>query len=273
LSGRAATWEGQTPEALERRWNSPQVHLHVSIDSTNNRAKELANCGAPGGTVVLTDEQTAGRGLETRRWHSPRGAGLYLSIILKPESAPNPLLIPLFAGLGVAIAVERLLDGVHVGVKWPNDVIVTDRKAGGVLSEAAWAGRTPHYVVVGVGVNVHQAADDFPEALRPVAISLDMAAGRTVPRLELADLVVSEVRDHCRVLPETLDHEFMRQFNQHDWLRQRRCEVETPDAPRLRGRAMGIAPDGALLIQSDRGALERVSSGRVLVVELPVPDY
>lgn len=272
MSQEAKSWEGQSATDLAERWDRPNVHIYSSIDSTNTTAKRLAEGNAPAGTIVLSDEQTAGRGLEGRTWHSPRGSGLYLSLILRPQGPTNPLLIPLLAGMGAARAVERLTEDVRPAIKWPNDLIVDDRKAGGVLSEAAWFGQTPKYLVVGVGLNVHQAQDDFPAELRQVATSLDMAAGRRLSRLDLADRVIEEVEDRCADPPSALDRECLREFDARDWLRDRRCAVEEEDGPPRRGTAVGIAPDGALLFRPDRGALERVSSGRILVDELPMPD-
>lgn len=273
-SGRpASSWEGESLEALRERWDRPHVHLYTRIDSTNVRAVQLAAEGAPAGTLVLADEQTAGRGLDGRRWHSPRGAGLYVSIVFRPRQATNPMLIPLLAGVATARAIERLAPRLEPAIKWPNDLIVNDRKVGGVLSEAAWSGREPRYVVVGVGLNVHQQAKDFPEELRDVAISLDMAANRELSRLELADSVIDEIEEHCADPPESLDRDRLRQFDERDWLRDRRCSVETEGGSPREGTAVGIAPDGALLFRPDRGALERVTSARIRVDELPLPDF
>ncbi len=273
MTRRASSWEGESLEALKARWDRPHVHLYSRIDSTNTRAKQLAEEGAAAGTLVLADEQTEGRGLAARRWHSPKGAGLYLSIVLRPAALANPLLVPLVAGLGVARAIERVLGDAPLAVKWPNDLIVADRKAGGILCEAAWAGDAPRHLVLGIGVNVHQARDDFPPELREVAISLDLAAGRTVSRLELADQVVAEVEEACAEPPETLDREFLRRFDEYDWLRERRCRIVEPNVKPVLGTAVGIAPDGALLFRPDRGALIRVTAGRVVVDELPIPEY
>jgi BirA family biotin operon repressor/biotin-[acetyl-CoA-carboxylase] ligase len=273
VSRGVAVWEGRTPGELKERWARPELYVFARLGSTNDRARRLADEGAPHGTVVLADEQSAGRGVGSHRWHSPRRAGLYLSMVLRPERPPNMLLLPLLAGVAAAQAVARLLGDVPVAVKWPNDLIVADRKAGGVLCEASWAGRSPGYVVVGVGVNVHQAPLDFPEPLRAVATSLDAAAGRTVSRLALADLLIPGIEARCGRLPALLDRELLREFDELDWLRGRRCALKRPDGSLVRGTAAGIAPDGALLFRPDRAPLERVVSGRVVVEELPVPDY
>lgn len=273
MTRKASRWEGCALSTLRERWDRPHVHIFSRTDSTNARAVELADDGAPAGTLVLADEQTAGRGLVGRRWHSPKGAGLYLSLVFRPKQLENPLVIPVLAGLGAIRAVEATLGSAPVGFKWPNDLIVRDRKAGGVLSEAAWAGEAPNYFVLGVGVNVNQRSSDFPPELREAAISLTMAAGEPVSRLELADGVIREVEELCAAPLPALDRELLRQFDEYDWLRDRRCAVERGAGQLIRGIAVGIAPDGALLFRPDRGALERVSSGRVRCDDLPLPDY
>ncbi len=271
---KATRWEGQTLQQLKERWDRPHVHLYAQIDSTNERAAELAEEGAPAGTIVLADEQTAGRGLISRNWFSPKGAGLYMSIVFRPAELTNPMLIPLLAGLGTVRATLELVGGTRVGIKWPNDLIIDDRKAGGVLSEMGGPADQTNYVVLGVGINVHQQQDDFPAPLRDVAISLDMAAGYEVPRLELADRIVKEVEDRCANPPESLDRDLLREFDNFDWLRDRRCAVQASHkADPIRGIAVGIAPDGALLFRPDKGALERVTSGRIVVEDLRLPDY
>ncbi len=273
MSRRASSWEGQKLAMLRERWDRPHVHIYSSIDSTSTLAAKLADEGAAAGTIVLADEQTGGRGVAKRRWHSARGAGLYLSLVLRPQEVPNPLLLPLLAGLGAARAAQGLVSGAAVGVKWPNDLIVADRKAGGAIAEASWSGERPKFIVLGIGVNVHQKAADFPAALRDVAISLDMAAGRKVSRLELADRIIDAMETSCLNPPAILDREVLRRFDDHDWLRDRRCSIDSGSSAPLVGTAVGIAPDGALLFRPDRGALQRVTAGRVVVEELPTPDF
>lgn len=274
MNRKSSRWEGQTLDELKERWDRPNLHLFSQVDSTNEQARRLADEGAPAGTLVLADAQSKGKGVEGRRWHSPKGMGLYLSLVLRPDSLPNPKLVPLLAGLGIARAAEKLVPEAEVAIKWPNDLIVNDRKAGGVLSEASWDGNVVRHVVVGIGVNVHQEEKDFPPELRPVAISLEAAAGESVSRLDLADLVLQHVEEHCSRLETSVDRVLLRQFDERDWLRDRRCAVRTsPEAEPLHGTAVGIAPDGALLFRPDKGALRRLSSGRVLIEELTMPDF
>lgn len=149
------------------------LHRHYrQTDSTNSRARELAEAGAPGGTVVTAAEQLAGRGRQGRSWVAPPGGALLYSAVLRPLDERH-LLLPLAAPLAVCEAAEQLEPGVECQIKWPNDVWVGGRKLAGVLIEAkpqdGWA-------VVGVGLNVDIDPDELPPELRDTAISLATAA-------------------------------------------------------------------------------------------------
>jgi BirA family transcriptional regulator, biotin operon repressor / biotin---[acetyl-CoA-carboxylase] ligase len=148
-------------------FGSPHRHYRVT-DSTNARARELVEAGAPHGTVVTAAEQTAGRGRQGRAWTAPTGKGLLYSAILRPLDERH-LLLPLSVPLAVCEAAEALRPGVECAVKWPNDVWVDERKLAGILIEAkpqdGWA-------VIGVGLNLAVAPDEFPDDLRWPAVSL-----------------------------------------------------------------------------------------------------
>lgn len=269
----AADWEGHSAEQLKDRWRRPHVYLFGRADSTNTRAKRLAKSGAMSGTVVVADAQTAGRGIASRRWHSPAGSGLYLSLILRPERVPNARLIPLLAGLSAARAAERAAAGVRVKLKWPNDLIANDRKLGGVLVEGSWTAETPAWLVIGVGINVHLQTADFPDLLQSVATSLDAAAGQRVSRLALADALIDELEAVCGLLPQRLDQQRLQQIARRDWLQNRRCVLEKPGGERLSGVVSGIEPDGALAFRPDAGPPVAVSVGRIRTDHLLTPEY
>ena len=153
-----------------------EIHRFETCSSTNDVAKEMALRGAPEGTVVVADEQTAGRGTKGRSWHSPKGKGLSLSVVLRPASAKLSLL-PLAAGLAVREAVERS-HGLSAWLRWPNDVVWEGKKLGGILCESGFLGNRPEYAILGVGLNVDHELDDFPEDLRGLAVSIRMACRR-----------------------------------------------------------------------------------------------
>jgi BirA family transcriptional regulator, biotin operon repressor / biotin---[acetyl-CoA-carboxylase] ligase len=146
-------------------FGAPRRHYRL-VDSTNERARELATAGAPGGTIVTADEQTSGRGRRGRRWSAPAGKALLVSAILSPLSAEHALL-PLAVPLAVCEAVESVAP-IRCRIKWPNDVWIDERKVAGVLIEA----QPPDWAAIGIGVNVSIEPDEFPDDLRHPATSV-----------------------------------------------------------------------------------------------------
>jgi BirA family biotin operon repressor/biotin-[acetyl-CoA-carboxylase] ligase len=211
----------------------------------------LAADGADAGTVVVAGEQTGGRGSRGRGWQSPPG-GLWLSALFRPRVSAGVELFGLRIGLAVADAVEALGPDVPVHIKWPNDLMVGDRKLGGILCEARWQGESIAWVVAGVGINV---ANAIPADLAGIATALaDWLPGVT------PDLVEPEVTTRLRALDpasERLGPAELAGLRHRDWLRGRRLSGPVP------GRAAGISEEGALLVRVDSGATIAVRAGTV----------
>ncbi|MDX6608502.1 MAG: BirA family transcriptional regulator [Solirubrobacterales bacterium] len=168
------------PADMPLRFGSPHRHFRVT-DSTNSRARELAEAGAPGGTVLTAREQIAGRGRQGRVWTAPEGKALLYSAILKPLDGRN-LLLPLSVPLAVCAAAETLCPGAKCMVKWPNDVWLDGRKLAGILIEAKPQER---WAVIGVGLNLSIEPAEFPDDLRQPAISLGGGTTAEQARCEL----------------------------------------------------------------------------------------
>jgi BirA family transcriptional regulator, biotin operon repressor / biotin---[acetyl-CoA-carboxylase] ligase len=153
------------------------VHFRLT-DSTNARARELAGRGAPDGTLVTADEQSAGRGRQGRTWTSPPRRALLCSLVIREP----PRLLPLVAGLAVAEVVDETVEGSEAEIKWPNDVLVNGRKVAGILVEARLQER---WAVVGIGLNVAVRQTDFPQELRDRAGTLGLDPDAIEPTLEV----------------------------------------------------------------------------------------
>jgi BirA family transcriptional regulator, biotin operon repressor / biotin---[acetyl-CoA-carboxylase] ligase len=257
-------WEGCTPAELRDSWGVPAVHLYTSIGSTNDAARALGEAGAPSGTIVLAEEQLAGRGRGRRAWSSAPGLGLWLSILhrAKPGADIGPL--PLHVALAIASALDRWCVGERVGVKWPNDLLVSGRKVGGILCEGAWDHGELRHVVIGIGLNLLHGLDDFPPELREAATSLRAATGQPISRFDVASEMIRALRPSldaatAQALPPDLGG--------RDVLRGRRVQVREPESGRTiaSGYAAGVAPGGALLLDTPRGTIE-VRSGTVRVL-------
>jgi BirA family biotin operon repressor/biotin-[acetyl-CoA-carboxylase] ligase len=241
-------YDGVAHDELAVRLGVKRCLALESVASTLDVVHELAAAGAPDGTVVLADEQTAGRGRRGRSWQSPAGTGIWLGFLARPRAESERGVLALRVGLAVVESLEEL--GVQASLKWPNDVVVSDRKLGGVLCEARWAEGRAKWVAIGIGLNVHRP---LPPELTGRAIALDeVAAGAT--RLQVLERLAPRLGS-LRDAP-SLDDAELAAFERHDWLRGR--VLEAPVA----GTARGIDSDGALLVETETG-VERILGGSV----------
>ena len=232
---------------LARRWGIPQCGVFRTLGSSLDAIHDLGAQGAPAGTVVLAEEQTAGRGRDGRTWRSPAG-GIWLGMLLRPP-LPAAGVLSLRVGLVLADVVEEILgiratslSGPRAALKWPNDVLVNDRKLAGILSESRWQGDTMQWLGLGIGINV---ANEIPAELADRAVALRQLRP-DVRRIDVLDPLVPallRLTTHDARLSEFECAAFARR----DWLRGR--HIRTP----LAGRAAGIRPDGALLVDTGAG--------------------
>ena len=235
------------------------------VDSTNTLCKRLAAEDAPDGTVVMADRQTAGRGRRGRSFLSPAGMGLYLSVLWRPDCPPERLL-PLTALSAVAVcrAIERL-GGAGAEIKWPNDLVMGERKICGILTELSLEGESGHveYAIVGIGINCRQKPENFPPELREIAGSLDMVLPVQVKRAALAAALTEEL--------DTLRREVM--FQPEKWLAdyRRRCLTVGSRVQVIRGderreaEALAVDERFGLNVRYDDGKTEILRSGEVSV--------
>jgi BirA family biotin operon repressor/biotin-[acetyl-CoA-carboxylase] ligase len=233
---------------------SAPLHRLARIGSTMDHLHELAAGGAPAGTAVVAEAQTGGRGSRGRVWESPPG-GLWLSVLYRPATAAGAERLSLRLGLAVAEALEGVAPGLRVALKWPNDLILADRKVGGILCEARWQGESLGWIVAGLGLNV---TNPVPEHLRGTAVALASAAADATVETLLPAILESLRRPP--VERERLDADERRRLAERDWLRGR--VIRAP----LAGRVEGIAEDGALLVRSDHG-ITPVRAGHVELAE------
>ena len=259
----ADRWEGVAAEALAARWGLPSVHLFARVRSTNDAARGLADGGAPHGTLVLAEEQTAGRGRSGRAWASPPGVGVWMSMVARPASLPSPGLLPLLVGLAAAEAVDGFVRPAVTQVKWPNDLQLAGRKVAGILCEGSWDGARPGSVVVGIGLNVLHVPGDFPDDVRQTATSLRIVAGWEPPGVEVAGAVARAVARALRNPPSQLTGAMLDALRRRDALEGR--PIRVTGAQETAGTALGVSPAGALLLRDADGVLRTVTSGTVRV--------
>ena len=239
------------------------IHWYDTIDSTNTEAKRLAAAGAPHGTVCIADHQTGGRGRMGRSFHSPKGSGLYLSVLLRPQ-CPAEQLMHLTCATAVAAcdAVEKAT-GLRPGIKWTNDLVVGTKKLGGILTEMSLdaEGRVA-YAIIGIGINCTQTAADFPEEIAQIATSLALCTGKHPERSAVAAALV-EALTHMDAqlhdVPET-----PRRYREGCITLGREISLVRGEEIR-HGKALDIDNRGALVVLFSDGHTEAVNSGEVSV--------
>jgi len=242
------------------------VYWYDSVTSTNDVARELAEAGAEEGTTVVAAEQTAGRGRYARRWHSPKGEGLYHSIIMRPPVPPSraPLL-----GLVTAVALAETLReeyGVVADIKWPNDVMIGGRKVAGILVELETEDDRVKYVVLGVGVNINQAS--FPEEIADVATSLRRETGMTYDVERFRHRFFVRLQQWYETWKAEGEAPVLERYEQlSSYVRGQPVSVLCGER-RVRGRSCGLAPTGALLVETEDGRQEAILTGEVTKLEV-----
>lgn len=240
------------------------IHCFDTVDSTNLRAKALGLQGAPHGTAVLANRQTAGRGRLGRSFHSPENQGIYLSFLLRPGCHAT-LLMHLTCAVGCAVcdAIEQVT-GLRPGIKWTNDLVFGTRKLGGILTELSLdsAGNV-NFAVVGIGINCSQKTGDFPEDIRNIATSLAEISQTDVDIPRLSAAILSSL---LAMADRLLSHreEIITQYRKDCVTLGKEISLVTPTSVR-HGIAVDIDSDGALLVDFPDGHREAVSSGEVSI--------
>lgn len=236
-----------------------EIEMHDEIDSTNNRAKELAAKGAAHGTVVMAREQSMGRGRFGRRFHSPEGSGVYFSCILRPRiPADRAVMVTSMAAVAVARAIERVAE-VKASIKWVNDVYIGRRKVCGILCEAGldFESGQMQYVVMGIGVNVGKM--EFPEELQEIATSISNECGKRVTRSSFAAALIDELN---ALYPKLEEASFMEEYRSRSNVIGREVEV-LRGSERYGAKAVGISDEGSLIVETAGGAQQVLHSGEI----------
>jgi len=240
-----------------------EIYYFSEIDSTNNEAKKQANLGCPEGSIVLSETQNQGRGRLSRNWFSPTGKGISLSVVLRPPFYPyDAPKCTLLAAVAVTKAI-RNITGVECGIKWPNDILYQGKKIVGILTEMSAEIDAINYVVIGMGINVNIAEQEFPAELRNIATSLSIVAGHDVSRLPLLCAILTQLE---QAYEDVIQHGFAGMLA--EW---RELSVTLGEnvnvvgiGQEFSGMAVDIDNDGALLVQTDVG-IEKVLAGDVSI--------
>jgi BirA family biotin operon repressor/biotin-[acetyl-CoA-carboxylase] ligase len=238
------------------------IRVFEQTTSTNDVIEKLARDGVKEGAVVFAESQTKGRGRLGRKWISPGRKGLWFSVLLRPDLRPQEttqLTVASVTALRRAIQSET---GLHPEIKWPNDIVIGGKKVAGILTELSAELDRVRHVILGIGVDVNLGAGEFPPELRKLATSLKIESGRAISRAELATAILRELdADYARIcgggFAEVAD-----EWQEHCKTIGRQVTIQIGER-RIRGRAESLDDDGALLLRTDHGRLERITGGDV----------
>jgi BirA family biotin operon repressor/biotin-[acetyl-CoA-carboxylase] ligase len=248
------------------------LYYHPVIGSTNTQLKHLAEQGTPHGTLVLAEEQTAGRGRFERRWEAPTGSSLLMSILLRPDflSPGQATWLTMISALAVVEAVESVT-GLQAGLKWPNDVVFDGRKLAGLLTETGFNGSRLAWVVLGTGLNVNLSPAQLPAEMRSRVGSVQMFLQRPISRLEILQAYLSCLESRYLALENGYEPH-------QEWaarlttLGQQITVKHSNGSPPIKGLAEAVREDGALLLRLPDGSLEPVLAGDVTLNGAALPQ-
>ncbi|HEU4401659.1 MAG TPA: biotin--[acetyl-CoA-carboxylase] ligase [Candidatus Polarisedimenticolia bacterium] len=257
-----------TPAALQRCLHSAvfghRVFYYPIIGSTNDRALELCAGGEPEGSLVLAEEQTGGRGRRARAWTSRSRLGIYASLVLRPGApAPRAPLFTFIAAVSVAGALREACS-LAARIKWPNDVVIGARKIAGILGEVRGSSPEVRELVMGLGVNVNQASEDFPPELRSRATSARIESGVVVDRAPILALILEGFeRRYARLLRGEAS-DLLREWESLSAIPTGGSLVVEGPAGRSEGTLRGVDEEGALLLADPGGDQVRVPFGEIV---------
>ena len=249
---------------MNTKWAGSRVYYRKETESTNEDAKYLAEEGMEHGSLVVADTQTGGRGRRGREWISPPGESISMSLLLRPDFQPDkaPMLTLLMA-VSVAEVISGLYQDLKVNIKWPNDVLVSERKVCGILTEMSAEPDFIHHVVIGVGINVNQTS--FPKEVEDIAVSLRMAHGEMLDRAQIIVGIMDYFEYYYGIFAERLDvSDFVHIYDSYLINRGREVRVLDPKGE-YEGVAEGINDKGELIVHLPDGGVRTIASGEVSV--------
>src|SRR5690625_363405 len=256
LSENTVSW------GLQTDWLGRKMIHKESIPSTQRIAHELALDGAKHGTIVLADEQTKGKGRVQKSFHSKKGQGIWMSIILRPDIPPYlaPQLTLLTATV-LANVMDRYAN-VTPQIKWPNDVLIDGKKVSGILTEMQAEQDQVLYVIIGVGININQQKSDFPEEIKERVTSLKMASGQSWDLVPFIQELLQTFEVKYNQFIENGFDPVKNDWENYGFRMNERLEIKTGKET-WEGLFLGIAEDGALLAEKDTGKIEKIYSGEI----------
>ena len=236
--------------------------FYEEIGSTNDEAKRLARKGKQEGLLVLAERQIAGKGRFSREWHSPEDVGLYCSLILRPPvHVPRISLMTISAGVAVLETIQNETSLTPL-LKWPNDVLINGKKICGILTESAYKQSRVEFAVLGIGVNINNKREEFPENLRGSSTSLKIEAGKDISREKFLSALMFHLENNYADFLKGDNKNVLKSWRQNNDTLGKKVTV-CRGTTSVTGLAKDIDGEGNLLIHLNNGNLEKVSNGEL----------
>ena len=251
---------------LNKDFSNVDIYIYKTTSSTNEVAKKLALSGAKHGTVVISEEQTQGKGRMGRSFYSPANTGIYMSIILRPTlTAMDSVLITTSSSVAICDAIHKVT-GIECQIKWINDIYINNKKVGGILTEAStnFESGTIDYLILGIGINFNNPKDNFPDDLKEIADSLYNGNSNGINRNILCAEILNNI---LSIIPKIKDYNFISEYKKRSIILNQEI-MYTSGGIYSKGRAIDINNDGSLVIKHDDGSIKILNSGEISIRRL-----
>lgn len=251
---------------LNKDFSNVDIYIYKTTSSTNEVAKKLALSGAKHGTVVISEEQTQGKGRMGRSFYSPANTGIYMSIILRPTlTAMDSVLITTSSSVAICDAIHKVT-GIECQIKWINDIYINNKKIGGILTEAStnFESGTIDYLILGIGINFNNPKDDFPDNLKEIAGSLYKGNSNGINRNMLCAEILNNI---LSIIPKIKDYDFISEYKKRSIILNQEI-MYISGGIYSKGKAIDINNDGSLVIKHDDASIKILNSGEVSIRRL-----
>ena len=241
-----------------------KIIYYTSIESTNIKAKELASDGLEEGTVIIAEEQTSGKGRLGRSWTSPKSKGIWMSLILRPNISPlQASKTTQIAAAAVCKSIDEL--GIKAYIKWPNDIIINNKKVCGILTEISAELNRVNYIVIGIGINANIDEKEFPQEIKDKATSLKIAYNKEVNRKELTARILNNFEElYLELIDNNTIKKSIEICKESSILLGKKIRIINTDRQNL-VTAVDLTDQGELLVKNENGEIEKIISGEISV--------
>ncbi|MGG3736984.1 biotin--[acetyl-CoA-carboxylase] ligase [Aeribacillus pallidus] len=254
--------ENEIQFGLQTKRLGQTIYYEESVESTQQIAHRLSYEGYPEGTLVISEEQVAGRGRMTRSWYSPKYTGIWMSLILRPNLPPQKApQFTLIAAVAISQAIEEI-SGIEAEIKWPNDILIRGKKVTGILTELQADADKIHSIIIGMGVNVNQSSTDFAADIKPIATSIAIEAKKKIPRAQLVRRILEKLEIYYDLYMEEGFRPIKLMWESRAVSIGKNIIARTINGT-IEGKALGITDEGILQLEDAQGIIHHIYSADI----------